>query len=67
MVLPVDNGDCGMSYTDLFHVFRPFAEHPFDGPIPAFIAAITTESVPTHEEASAIGKLIDEAENKSVK
>ena len=43
---------------------KQFVKDSFDGSLPAFIAAFTKGSVISAEEAAAIRKMIDEAEDK---
>ena len=44
---------------------RQFVEDSFEGSLPAFIAAFTKGNSLSSEEAAAIRKMIDEAEEKS--
>ena len=43
---------------------RQFVEDSFEGSLPAFIAAFTKGNSLSSEEAAAIRKMIDEAEEK---
>ena len=43
---------------------RQFVEDSFEGSLPAFIAAFTNGGSISQEEAAAIRKMIDEAEDK---